>query len=65
MNWLSFLTRTAHAAIGAANATPVSTAAGSASTTQADRAAPNAHITTRKTASFSAMRMIMNSRCPR
>ena len=51
--------------MGAAKAVPVSTAAGKARTTQALRAAPNAHMNTVTSAAFIAIRMIMNIRCPR
>ena len=48
--------------MGAAKASPVSTAAGKASTTQADLIAPNAHMTSRTNAQFIAIRMAMNIR---
>ena len=62
---VSAFTMTAQAAIGAAKASPVSVAAGQASTTQADLVAPNAHMYSVTRAAFIAIRMVMNSRCPR
>jgi hypothetical protein len=56
---------TAQAAIGAAKATPVSTAAAKASTSQPLRAAPKAQTNTVRIAQFIAIRMVMNIRCPR
>ena len=56
---------TAQAAIGAAKASPVSVAAGQASTAQADWVAPNAHMYTVTRAVFIAIRIVMNIRCPR
>ena len=54
----------AHASIGAANASPVSTATGRAASTQGDSAAPKATITTMNTAQFITSRIVVNSRCP-
>ena len=62
---LSVFTTIAQAAIGAAKASPVSVAAGQASTVHADLAAPNAHMYTVIRAVFMAIRSVMNSRCPR
>jgi hypothetical protein len=56
---------TAQAAIGAAKASPVSVAAGQASTAQAEVVPPNAHMYAVTRAAFIAIRMVMNIRCPR
>src|SRR4029077_5714307 len=54
-----------NAAIGAANAMPVRTAAGIARMMSADVAAPNRTMTSVKTAEMSVSRAAMNSRLPR
>ncbi len=61
----SAVTVTAQAAMGAAKAAPVSTAAGKASTSQGLRDAPKAQISTVTQAACIATRMIMKSRWPR
>ena len=63
-NDVSLDTVIAHVSIGAAKASPVSTATGTAASTHGDVMAPNAAMTTRKMAEFMASRMIVNSRCP-
>ena len=63
-NDVSFMTVIAHASIGVANASPVSTATGSAASTQGDFTAPKAAITAMKTAQFITSRIVVNSRCP-
>src|SRR5579859_3702897 len=63
-NDVSFVHVNVYASIGAPNASPVSTAAGSAAAAQADWTAPNAAITARNTAEFMVSRSVVQSRWP-
>ena len=63
-NELSLVRVTAHASIGAANASPVSTATGSAASTHGERTAPNAVATARKIGSSWRAATSTNSRWP-
>ena len=64
VNEVSLVRVTAHASIGVANASPVSTATGSAAIIHAERTAPNAAATARKIAQFMASRKVTNSTWP-
>src|SRR5262244_2338353 len=63
-NEVSLARVTAHASIGAVNATPVRTATGSVASAQGDCTAPSTAATARKMAQFMASRSVTNSRCP-
>ena len=55
---------TAHASIGVAKASPVSTATGSVSRVSGEWTAPNAAATARKIAQFMVSRRVQNRMCP-
>ena len=64
VNEVSLVRVTAHASIGVANASPVSTPTGSAAIIHRERTAPNAAATARKIAQFMASRKVTNSTWP-
>src|SRR5262249_59448980 len=63
-NEVSLARVTAHASIGAVNATPVRTATGSVASAQGDCTAPSTAATARKMAQFMASRSVTNSTWP-